>query len=107
LFAVGRVRGLPASDRCGALSSRAARVVWWLVAATLLLASAWSFNLATYNWYVADMHDKYSELYASRGNVFFIVALALFGAAVWVIVALFRSRKKRRQIIAGQGRTTP
>ena len=82
-------------------------MAWWLVAATLLLVSAWSFNLATYNWYAADMHDKYSQVYLSRGNVFFIMALALFGAAVWVIVALFRSRKKRRQIIAAQGRTTP
>ena len=89
------------------MSSRAARVAWWLVAATLLLVSAWSFNLATYNWYAAKMHDNYSQVYASRANVFFIVAPALFGAGVWVIVALFRSRKKRRQIIAGQGRTTP
>jgi TRAP-type C4-dicarboxylate transport system permease small subunit len=96
LFAVGRARGLRASDRYGAMTLRAARVAWWLVAATLLLVSAWSFNLATYNWFAADMHDKYSQVYASRGNVFLIVALALFGATLWVIVALFRSRKKRR-----------
>jgi hypothetical protein len=76
------------------MSSRTARAALWLVAATLLLASAWAFNLAAYNCYAADIHDKYSQAYASRGNVFSIVAMALFGAAVWVVVALFRSRKK-------------
>lgn len=78
------------------MGSRAGRVAWWVVAATLLLASGWSFNLATYNWFAADFHDRYSRLYASRGNIFSIVALVLFAASVWVVVALLRSRKKRR-----------
>jgi hypothetical protein len=67
-----------------------------MVAAVLLLASGWSFNLATYNWFAADFHNQYTHGYASRGNIFSIVALALFAAFVWVIVALLRSRKKRR-----------
>jgi NADH:ubiquinone oxidoreductase subunit K len=67
-----------------------------MVAALLLLAAGWSFNLATYNWFAADFHDKYSHAYASRGNVFSIVALALFAASVWVAVALLRSGRKRR-----------
>jgi len=78
------------------MSSRAARVASWIVAAILLLASGWSFNLATYNWFAADFHNQYSHAYASRGNIFSIVALGLFAASVWVIAALFRSGKKRR-----------
>lgn len=68
----------------------------WVLAASLLLASGWSFNLATYNWFAADFHNEYGHAYASRGNIFSIVALALFAASVWVIVALLRSGKKRR-----------
>jgi uncharacterized membrane protein YidH (DUF202 family) len=66
------------------------------MAALLLLASGWSFNIATYNWFAADYHNEYSHAYASRGNIFFIVALALLAAFVWVIVAILRSGKKRR-----------
>lgn len=68
----------------------------WVVAALFLLASGWSFNLATYNWFAADFHNQYSHAYASRGNTFSIVALGLFAAFGWVIVALLRARKKRR-----------
>jgi hypothetical protein len=45
--------------------SRAARVTAWVMAVLLLLASGWAFNLATYNWFAADFHDRYSHLYAS------------------------------------------
>jgi TRAP-type C4-dicarboxylate transport system permease small subunit len=85
------------------MSSRAARVVWWVVAVLLLFASGWSFNLATYNWFVADFHDKYSQAYASRGNIFSIVALGLFAATVWVVVVLLRSRKKRQLGVLAHG----
>jgi len=78
------------------MSSRAARVTSWVMAVLLLLASGWSFNLATSNWFAADFHNQYSHAYASRGNIFSIVALALLAASVWVIVALLRSGKKRR-----------
>lgn len=78
------------------MSSRINKATPWVMAVLLLLASGWCFNLATYNWFAADLHDEYSRTYASRGNVFSIVALALFAASVWVIVALLRSRKKRK-----------
>jgi hypothetical protein len=78
------------------MSSRAARVASWVVAALLLLASGCSFNIATYNWFAADFHNQYSHAYASRGNIFSILALALFAGSAWVIVALLRSGKKRR-----------
>jgi hypothetical protein len=79
------------------MSPRASRVAAWVVAALLLLlASGWSFNLATYNWFAADFHNEYSHAYASRGNIFSIVALALFAASVSVIVTLRRSGKRKR-----------
>jgi uncharacterized membrane protein YidH (DUF202 family) len=78
------------------MNSRTARVTYWVVAVLLLLASVWSFNIATYNWFAADHHNEYSHAYASRGNIFFIVALALFAAFVGVIAAILRSGKKRR-----------
>jgi len=77
------------------MSSRAGRVTSWVVAALLLLASGWSFNIATYNWFAADFRNQYSHSYASRGNIFSIVALALFAASVWMIVVVLRSDKKR------------
>ncbi len=49
-----------------------------------------------YNWFAADFHNEYSHAYASRGNIFSIVALALFAASVSVIVALRRSGKRKR-----------
>ena len=76
--------------------SRWPNVMRWLTAILLLLGSAWSFNIATYNWFAADHHTEYSHAYASRGNIFSIVALALLAASVWVIVAILRSAKKRR-----------
>jgi multisubunit Na+/H+ antiporter MnhB subunit len=64
------------------MSPRASRVIAWVVVAVLLLASGWSSNIATYNWFAADFHNQYSHAYASRGNVFSIVALALFATSV-------------------------
>jgi len=71
-------------------------ILSWIVASLLLLASGWSLNIAIYNWWAADFHDKYSHAYASRGNIFFILALALFAASGWAVFAIIRSRKKRR-----------
>jgi uncharacterized membrane protein YidH (DUF202 family) len=67
-----------------------------VLAALLLLASGWSFSIATYNWFAADLHTEYIHAYASRGNIFFIIALALFAASVSVTVTLLRSGKNRR-----------
>jgi len=66
------------------------------LAALLLLASVWSFNIATYNWFAADFHNEYSHAYASRGNIFSVVALALFAGSLVLIVALLRAGNKRR-----------
>jgi hypothetical protein len=62
----------------------------------MLLGSGWSFNIATYNWFAADHHTEYSHAYASRGNIFSIVGLVLLAASITMIVALFRSARKRR-----------
>ena len=70
------------------------RYRYWVTAVLFLGASGWCVNLATYNWFMADNHNKYSHAYALRGNVFSIVAIAFFAAFVSVIVAAFRSRKK-------------
>lgn len=66
------------------------------LAVLLLAGAAWSFNLATYNWFAADLHDEYSHTYALRGNIFSVVALALFTGSVLMVVGILRSRKKRR-----------
>jgi hypothetical protein len=66
------------------------------LAAFLLLASGWSLNIATYNWFAADFPGQNSQAYVSRGNIFFLVALAFFAAFVSIVVAVFCSAKKRR-----------
>ena len=71
-------------------------ILWWIVALLLLLASGWSLNIATYNWFAADFHNEYSRAYASQGNIFFILALALFAASGWTVFTIIRSSKKRR-----------
>jgi TRAP-type C4-dicarboxylate transport system permease small subunit len=78
------------------MSSKTARVTSWVVAVLLLLASGWSFNIATYNWFAADFHNQYSHAYVSRGNIFSIIAFVLFATAMSMIVALIWSAKKRR-----------
>jgi len=47
-------------------------------------------------WFAADHHTEFGHAYASRGNIFSIVALALLAASVSVIVGIIRSSKKRR-----------
>ena len=78
------------------MNSRTARMGFWMAGALFLLASGWSFNIATYNWVAADSHTQYSRAYASRGNIFFIVALALLAASVVLIVAILRSGRRRQ-----------
>lgn len=67
-----------------------------VLAVILLGGSVWSFNVATYNWFAADFHTEFSHAYAARGNVFSLVALALFAGFVLAIVGILRLRKKRR-----------
>jgi TRAP-type C4-dicarboxylate transport system permease small subunit len=73
-------------------------VLLWICGALLLLASLYSLNIATYNWFAADFHNQYSHDFASRGNIFFFLALALFAAFVLVVTAIFRSARKRRVV---------
>jgi hypothetical protein len=77
------------------MAAKGKTILLWTSAPLLLLASAWSFNIATYNWFAADFHNEYSHAYASRGNYFFVLTVAFFAAFVWVIVTIIRSRKKR------------
>jgi len=78
------------------VSSNSAVMMRWLMVAALLFVSGWFLNIATYNWFAADSRGDYSHSYALRGNIFFVAALVLFAASVWVTVATLRSRKKRR-----------
>ena len=73
-------------------------VLLWTSAVLLLLASLCSLNIATYNWFAADFHNQYSHDFAFRGNIFFFLALALFAAFIFVVVAIFRSARKRRVV---------
>ena len=75
-------------------------VIYVVMAVFLLVAAGWSLNIATYNWFAADFHNEYSQAYASRGNHFFFLAVALLSAFVLVIVALIRRRKKDRPVKA-------
>jgi hypothetical protein len=78
------------------MRSRAAKAMLWLTASLFLLASGWSLNIATYNWFAADFHNEYSRAFASRGNVFFFVALAFFAGLIAVVVIALRSFKRRQ-----------
>jgi multisubunit Na+/H+ antiporter MnhB subunit len=70
--------------------------IYVVTAVLLLVATGWSLNLATYNWFAADFHNEYSQAYASRGNHFFFLTVVLSSAFVLVIIALIRRRKKDR-----------
>jgi H+/Cl- antiporter ClcA len=67
----------------------------WISTASLLLASAWFLNLAMYHWFAADFHNEYSHAHDSWGNVFVLLAIALCGAFVGIVVAVFRRRNRR------------
>jgi len=65
------------------MRSRAAKAMLWLTASLFLLASGWSLN-------------EYSRAFASRGNIFFFVALAFFAGFIAVVVIALRSFKRRQ-----------
>jgi len=79
-----------------AMSSTLYKAMCWIAAVLLLALSAWSCNLAAFNWYAADFHDEYSRAHASRGNIFFFIALACLIASVTIIVVMVRRMKKPR-----------
>ena len=75
-------------------------VIYVVMASLLLVASGWSLNIATYNWFAADFPGEYRQAYASRGNHFFFLAVALSSAFVLIIIALIRRREKDRPVKA-------
>ncbi|MGB2676346.1 MAG: hypothetical protein WAN12_04610 [Candidatus Acidiferrum sp.] len=79
------------------MNARATRVAYWLIAIALLFVSGWFLNIAMYNWWAAGFpHNEYRHAYASRGNIFSVLAIVLFAAFVSVVVAILRASKKRR-----------
>lgn len=80
----------------GVNAGRIKAFIPWLTVILLFLGSGWTLNISIANWWAASFHDEHRQVYTSRGNIFFIVALALFAASVSVIVATLRSGKRRR-----------
>ena len=78
------------------MTVRVWKVLGWTGAVFLLIASAWSLNVATYDWFGADFHNEYSHAYASQGNRFFILAVGLFGGFVWAVVMTARYSRKNK-----------
>jgi hypothetical protein len=79
------------------MNARAAKMMYWVVAVLLFLASGWSLNVATFFWFAADFpSDENRHVYASRGNTYFVLALALLAASVWAVVAIIRSSRNAR-----------
>jgi hypothetical protein len=67
-----------------------------VLAVVLLLATAWSANLALFNWWAAGgppVNDV--EVYELRGNVFGVVTVLLFVAFVGVTVMSIRRATRR------------
>jgi membrane protein DedA with SNARE-associated domain len=68
----------------------------WIVVATLLAISIWTANLTLYNWWAAGGPPTPNpQEYESRGNIFAVVTLLLFSAAV-AVALLNRKRSLRR-----------
>jgi Zn-dependent protease with chaperone function len=78
------------------MTVRVRKVLGWTSAVFLLVASAWFFNVATYDWFGADFHNEYSHAYAAQGNRFFILAVALFVAFVWAVVVTIRFSRRNK-----------
>lgn len=67
----------------------------WLVAAVLVAISLWSANLTlSYWWAAGGPPTSNPQMYETRGNVFAVVTLLLFSAAV-AIALLNRKRLHR------------
>jgi len=57
----------------------------WIIVALLLAVSIWTANLTLFNWWAAGgPPTPYPHVYEQRGNVFAVVTLLLFSAAVAV-----------------------
>lgn len=71
-------------------------MVWrWVAVVVMLAASIWLAYLAAYNWWAAGgPPTPHPDVYATRGNVFF--ALALLSLVASVLVAVLAVRRRRR-----------
>ena len=77
------------------MNSTFSKVMCWIAAALLLALSAWSCNLAAFNWFAADFHDEYRHVHELRGNIFFCIALASLTGCVTMVVLVVRRWKRR------------
>jgi hypothetical protein len=67
----------------------------WGIALVLLAVSVWTANLTLYNWWAAGGPPTPNpQMYETRGNIFAVVTLLLFSAAV--AVALLNWKRSRR-----------
>jgi hypothetical protein len=70
-----------------------ASTVRWLAIFGLLAVSVWTANLTLFNWWAAGGPPTPNpQQFATRGNVFAIATLLLFGAAVGLAVFNWRRR---------------
>lgn len=68
----------------------------WIAVAVLLAASAWSFNIALYNWWAADtVRNENHRVYVFRENLFSIVTLALILISGTLLTVMLRHRRTK------------
>ena len=67
----------------------------WITAVILLLASAWSFNVGTYDLFAADFPGPYRHVWVRYAYVYLGFAVILFAAFLSNITIIIRSFKKR------------
>ncbi|HEV7220091.1 MAG: hypothetical protein ACHP8A_06525 [Terriglobales bacterium] len=68
----------------------------WITAIVLLLASACSFNVGTYDLFAADFPGPYRHAWARHGLVYLGLALILFAAFLSVATFIVRGVKKAK-----------
>ena len=77
------------SDRMRASTTR------WIFAVVLLAVSIWTANLTLFNWWAAGGPPTPNpQQFATRGNIFAIATLLLFGAAIWLSVFNWKRRAR-------------
>lgn len=68
----------------------------WIIVTVLVAVSLWTANLTLYNWWAAGGPPTPNpQEYESRGNIFAVVTLLLFSAAI-AVALLNRKRSLRR-----------
>ena len=77
-------------------------MAWRLMTAVaMLLVSVWLGYLAAFNWWAAGgPPTPHRDVYATRGNIFFVVAVLALAASVLVVVRTVRRVRRKNK---GQG----